>query len=140
MKNLIRTLLTSGLAATSLAALSADFDGSQPLLCATQYVSQCDTGMDCVNVFPASVNVPDFFLVNAQDKVIGAVNDERTTAIERIEHLDGKLVLQGADDGIEDVRDGVAWSMSIDEDTGKLVLSASGDGFAMVIFGACARK
>jgi hypothetical protein len=140
MKNLFRILLTSGLAATSLPALSADFDGSQPLLCATQYVSQCDAGMDCVNVFPASVNVPDFFQVNVQDKVIGAINDERTTPIERVEQLDGKLVLQGADDGVEDVRDGMAWSMSIDVETGKLVLSAAGDGFAMVIFGACAPR
>ena len=60
--------------------------------------------------------------------------------VERVEHLDGKLVLQGADDGVEDVRDGLAWSMSISEDTGKMVLSAAGDGFAMVVFGACAQK
>ena len=60
--------------------------------------------------------------------------------MERVEHLDGKLILQGADDGVEDVRDGMAWSMSISEDTGKMVLSASGDGFAMVVFGACTQK
>jgi len=62
---------------------------------------------------------------------------DRTTKIERSESLDGKLMLQGADDGIEDFRDGLGWTMAIDETTGKLVFSASGDGFAMVVFGAC---
>ena len=38
------------------------------------------------------------------------------------------------------VCDGLAWSMAINEDTGKLVLSAAGDGFAMVVFGACAQQ
>ncbi len=54
-----------------------------------------------------------------------------------METLDKKLFLQGADDGIEGVRDGLAWSIAISEDTGRLVLSASGDNVAFVIFGAC---
>ena len=140
MKKQLLSTLTCGLAVVSLQALSADYDGSKTLLCATQYVSQCDAGADCVNVFPESVNIPDFFIVNTKDKVIGTINSDRTTPVERVEHLDGKLVLQGADDGVEDVRDGLAWSMSISEDTGKMVLSAAGDGFAMVVFGACAQK
>ena len=140
MNKLFRSILSCSLVATSLPVLSADYDGSKTLLCATQYVSQCDAGMDCVNVFPESVNVPDFFIVNTADRFIGAINNDRTTPVERVEHLDGKLILQGADDGVEDVRDGLAWSMSISEDTGKMVLSASGDGFAMVVFGACAEK
>ena len=140
MKNLFRSVASCALVAITLPALSAGFDGSKTLLCATQYVSQCDAGVDCVNVFPASVNVPDFFVVNTADKLIGNLTDDRTTPVERVEHLDGKLILQGADDGIEEVRDGLAWSMAINEDTGKLVLSAAGDGFAMVIFGACAQQ
>ncbi|MGB3648343.1 MAG: hypothetical protein WBD61_09870 [Desulfobulbales bacterium] len=47
------------------------------------------------------------------------------------------MFLQGADDGIEGVRDGLAWSISISQDTGRLVLSASGGNEAFVIFGAC---
>jgi hypothetical protein len=140
MKKQLLSILTCGIAALPLQALSADYDGSKTLLCATQYVSQCDAGADCVNVFPESVNIPDFFIVNTQEKLIGAINSDRTTPVERVEHLDGKLVLQGADDGVEDVRDGLAWSMAISEDTGKMVLSAAGDGFAMVVFGACAQK
>ena len=140
MKNQFRSILACGLFALSLPAVSADYDGSKTLMCATQYVSQCDAGTDCVNVVPASVNLPDFFVINAADKLISAVNDQRTTAVEHIEHIDGKLMLLGADDGVENVRDGMAWAMSINEETGKMVLSASGDDFAMVVFGACAPK
>jgi hypothetical protein len=45
--------------------------------------------------------------------------------------------LQGADDGIEGVRDGLAWSISIAQDTGRLSFSASGENVVFVIFGAC---
>ena len=46
-------------------------------------------------------------------------------------------MLQGADDGIEGVRDGLGWTMAINDTTGKMVLTASGDSFALVVFGAC---
>ncbi len=51
--------------------------------------------------------------------------------------IDEKLFLQGADDGVEGVRDGLAWSLAIDQKTGKMVLTASGDSVGFVIFGAC---
>ena len=54
--------------------------------------------------------------------------------------IDGKLFLQGADDGVEGIRDGLAWSISIDQDNGKLVLTASGDAVGFVIFGACTTR
>ena len=57
--------------------------------------------------------------------------------IENLEKIDGKVILQGAEDGIEGVRDGLGWSMTIAEETGKMVLTASGDAVAFVMFGAC---
>jgi hypothetical protein len=140
MKNMIKLVMFSGLLAGFSLAFAAPFDGSKPLICATQYVSQCDAGADCVNVTPESVSLPDLFIIDAANKIITGTPEsgsDRKTPIERSESLDGKLMLQGADDGIEDFRDGLGWTMAIDETTGKLVFSASGDGFAMVVFGAC---
>jgi hypothetical protein len=57
--------------------------------------------------------------------------------IERLEQVDGKLIIQGAEDGIEGVRDGVGWSAAIAQETGKMVLTASGDEVGFVVFGAC---
>ena len=47
------------------------------------------------------------------------------------------MMLQGAEDGRKSDRDGVAWSMSVSKDKGDMVLTASGDGVAFVVFGAC---
>ena len=126
--------------ALSAAAMAEPFDGGKTMLCASQYAHECNAGSDCATVTVASVNLPDFFLVNTGDKLISATPESgstSTTTIERVEHLDGKLMLQGADDGIKDVRDGAGWTMSINEATGQMVMTTAGDGFAVVLFGAC---
>jgi hypothetical protein len=127
----------AGLLMISSSAVAA-FDGSQTLLCATQAVNECVAGEHCEFVAPESVNVPDFFVVDATNAVIESSG--RQTAIERAESLDGKLVLQGADDGVEGVRDGLGWTMVIDDTTGKMSLTGAGDGFAIVVFGACMER
>ena len=127
----------AGLMTFSSAAMAA-FDGSQSLLCATQVVSECVVGEHCEFVTPDSVNMPDFLVVDATSGVIESSG--RQTAIERAESLDGKLILQGADDGVQDERDGLGWTMVIDETSGKMSLTGAGDGFAIVVFGACMER
>lgn len=140
MKTIGNIFLLAGLLGLFSGVSAAPFDGENVLLCATQVVNQCDEGLDCGEVYPASANIPDFFVVDVANKNISAIGAQSVTMVERIEHLDGKLVLQGADDGLEDVRDGIAWTMTINEDSGKMILSGVGDGFVMVVFGACAVK
>lgn len=140
MKRTANLIIATALLFGALSASAATFDGSKPLLCALQQVIECDTGGECLRVTTEEANVPDFLQVDAANKIISATPEagtERTTAIERSENMDGKLILQGADDGIEGVRDGLAWSMVIDDTSGKLVISAAGDGAAFVVFGAC---
>jgi hypothetical protein len=140
MKKVNQSIILAGSLALSAVAMAEPFDGGKIMLCANQYASECVAGTDCENVSAASVNLPDFFLVDAGKKLISATPESgstATTSIERVEHLDGKLMLQGADDGIKDVRDGAGWTMSINEATGKMVMSTAGDGFAVVVFGAC---
>jgi hypothetical protein len=54
-----------------------------------------------------------------------------------LEHIDGKLIIEGAQDGIENVRDGLGWTMAINEESGEMVLTAAGDRVGFVVFGAC---
>jgi hypothetical protein len=132
-------ILAGSLALSSM-VMAEPFDGEKTMLCANQYASECVAGTDCTNVSLVSVNLPDFFLINTGEKVISAApesDSSSTTIIERVEHLDGKLMLQGADDGSKDVRDGTGWTMSINEATGKMVMTVAGDDFAVVVFGAC---
>ena len=123
--------------------VAGSFDGSKTLLCAPQSAVECGPDGGCQQVSPNSVNLPDFFQIDFKAKMITRISgsaDQKGSKIDNMEVLDSKLILQGADDGVENVRDGLAWSMSIAQDTGKLVASAAGDGEAFVIFGACTAR
>ncbi len=54
----------------------------------------------------------------------------REVDIERMERENGMLVLQGG-------QQGRGWSVTIGEDTGKMTLTASGDRYGFIVFGAC---
>ena len=126
-----------------LTVQAGSFDGSRNLLCAPQVAIECGPDGKCEQAMAASVNLPNFFLIDFTNKELSAITGEdnkRTSKIKSMEFLDSKLFLQGADDGIKDVRDGLAWSMSISQDSGRLVVSASGEDEAFVIFGACTPK
>ena len=125
---------------TPVAGFSGDFDGSKPLLCASMKIFECTVGEGCVEVMPGDVNVPQFFRIDFRANTISVSRPDgssRSTSIERTEHVDGKLILQGAEEGIEGVRDGLGWTMAIRKDNGRSVLTASGDDVAFIIFGAC---
>ena len=120
--------------------VSAGFDSSSEFLCASVDVMECLPAKGCNRVAADDVDIPRFIKVDVKNKqvVTGAKGDKRKTAIERVEKVDGKLMLQGAEDGREGgAPDGIGWSMSVVEDSGNMVLTASGDGVAFVIFGAC---
>ena len=134
------TLVMLLIFAVPFTVFADSFDGSKTLLCAPQSVVECGPDGSCQQVSPASVNLPDFFQIDFKKKTINRVSGsekQQGSKIDRMEVLDSKLILQGADDVVENVRDGLAWSMSITQDTGKLVASAAGEGEAFVIFGAC---
>ena len=121
-------------------ALAGDFDGSKPLICALMDLVECDAGAKCQSKTAEELGLPQFIRINFDEKKISGPpsgGSDKSTPIENLKHIDGKLIIQGAQDGVEDVRDGVGWSLAIAEETGKLVLTASGDEAGFVVFGAC---
>ena len=79
------------------------------------------------------------YATDFNEKVLTATmpgGKKRTTGIERMEDVDGKLILQGAEDGVKDVRDGLGWSMANSKETGDWTLTGSGDQVGFVVFGA----
>ena len=46
-------------------------------------------------------------------------------------------MLQGAEDGYANLKDGLGLTLTVSEDTGQVVLTASGEQVAFVVFGAC---
>ncbi len=132
--------LVASFSLMSLPALAQTFDGSQPLLCAPMEIYECDSGADCRRVTAESINAPEFLRVNVAEKQLTGTRggvENRPAQIEHIERVDNKLVLQGVEDGYEDVRDGLGWTLAIMQDTGRMVLTASGDNAGFVAFGSC---
>lgn len=121
-------------------AFANEFDGSAPLLCALNEVMECTPGKECRRILPEEAGAPDFFLVDVAAKSVQGLGggESRTSVIRSVGDIDGKLILQGAEDGIEGVRDGLGWSAAVAQDSGRFVLSASGERVAFVVFGACA--
>ena len=121
-------------------AEAGDFDGSKSLLLSVIRVVECTPDGACQEMTPGDVGLPQFLKIDFTNKTIGpaAAGDDRpVTTIERQEVVDGKLILQGAEDGYEKMRDGLGWTMAISEESGQAVLTASGEQVAFVVFGAC---
>jgi hypothetical protein len=124
----------------SFSAVAGDFDGSKELICAVMDLVECQPGGKCQQVTTEEVGIPNFLRIDFKEKKISATftdGSKKSSTIENSEKIDGKVIIQGAEDGIEGVRDGVGWSLAISEETGKTVLTASGDEVGFVIFGAC---
>lgn len=135
---MISAVLVAGVASDSLAA--APFDGSHPILCATVEAYQCFPGSGCDRVVNAGADIPSFFRIDiTRMQATGSYQEQPTgvSTIERVEHVDGKLMLGGAEDGVPGVRDGISWSMSIGEVSGEFSLTGAGGGEAYTMFGNC---
>ena len=115
------------------------FDGSKNLLVSVIRVMECTLEDGCREVAPATIELPQFLKIDFANKTIkpAAANDQTPASkIERHELVDGKLILQGAEDGYDKMRDGLGWTIALSEETGQVVLTASGDQVAFVVFAA----
>lgn len=131
----MRRILTIATLALGLAgtALASDFDGSKPLLCAATVSHDCGTYGPCVDGPPRAVGAPEFFRVDVAGKritVVGGSDGERTSEINNVHQRDGRLALQGYENGY-------AWAMEIMGDDGGMVVTGAGDGVGFVIHGSC---
>ncbi len=110
---------------------SAKYDGSVPLLCAPIQVIECGVGDDCHRGTADSMNIPQFLKIDFEEKIIRAADEsEKKAMIKSLEHVDGKLILQG-------MQNGRGWTLVISEDSGKMSATVSDDQVGFVLFGAC---
>lgn len=115
----------------SASAQAAVFDGSKTFVCAIIDAHECSVNGECRRVSVLDIDCPRFLKVNLSKKlIVGTMADQstRNVEIQASAHVDGNLVLQG-------VQRGRVWSLIISEETGKITLSASGQGECFVFFG-----
>ena len=123
------------------AIFGGEFDGSKTLEGSVDKILEIYPSRINNDADPDTVGLPKKFYIDFKEKLVRPSKDSvirRTSKIKRVEHIENKLILQGIEDGVENVDDGIAWSIAISKKTGKVVLSASGDGVAYVVFGTCA--
>jgi len=131
MLNMLSIAFCLSLALLPAHLMAATYDGSVPLLCAAMTVLECEETGECLRSTAESVNLPQFVKINAQQQTLSAAGKgEVTTPIKRLEHLDGRLILQGGEAGR-------GWNLVITEETGKLSAAIVDEGGTFVIFGAC---
>ena len=116
-----------GLIGCSAAAFAGDFDGSTPLSGTVGKVIEIKRYRLSDDVDPDTVGLPKKFLIDLRRQIL----------IHRVAFVENKTVIQGVDEGVEGVDDGLAWSLTISKKDGGAVLSASGNGVAYVVFGVC---
>jgi len=134
MNELTKTCSFVGLMIASASLLAADFDGTKPMLCASLDVLECVDGRSCEAVAADAVDAPQFITVDLKNNTLKLDSSGRPQSAElrNRENLNGRLVVQGV--GAET---GLGWTFSVDQETGRFVVSASGDEVAFIIFGAC---
>ena len=121
-------------------AFAGDFDGSKLLSGSIDKVLEIYPSRIRDDADPDTVGLPRNFFIDFKQKLLRPSKDSvirKMSKIKRVEHLENKLVLQGIEGGVDNVDDGLAWSIAISKKTGKVVLAASGDGVAYVVFGTC---
>ena len=112
------------------AAAAGKYDGSAPLLCVPITVTECGADGECKRVTADSVNLPQFLKVDIKAQKVHSQETGRASPFRNVEHLNGKMILQGG-------QDGRGWTMTISEETGKMSATISSDGEGFVVFGAC---
>ena len=138
MKKLALTLAAFGVVSPAVA--DYPLKGDEQVICTGMQYYECVIHEGCRQVAPSDIAAPTLFEIDLDSNDVESLaepGDERTSTIRSREIIDSKIILQGAEDGIEDVRDGLGWTAAITLDTGVMSLSASTDGAAFVILGAC---
>lgn len=129
-----------GLIGLAAAAFAGDFDGSTPLSGTVVKVIEINRYRIADDVDPDTVGLPRKFLIDFNAKVLRPSNDSlvrRMISFDSVVFVENKTIIQGIDEGVEGVEDGLAWSLTISKNDGSAVLSAAGNGVAYVMFGVC---
>jgi hypothetical protein len=129
MKRLV--IASAGL--MSSVAAADNLQGVDRLLCATAEVIICAEEGDCFAVPAWEVDVPEFVVIDIDNKTVSttrASQQNRSTPIATLTRADGDIYLQG-------IEGGRAFSFVVDEETGHVTVAVSRDGLTVTVFGVC---
>ena len=107
---------------------AGDFDGSQPLICASMQALECVAGEDCLEGLPADFGAPTFMRIDFQQKAV--IGPKRNSPVLFMDSSGGQLLLQGHELGF-------GWTIALDQESGQMSATLVGKTGTFVLFGAC---
>ena len=125
-------ILAAGLMAGSV-ALTDDVSDAESLLCSTSEIQICFETGECHAALPWQIGMPQFVIIDTKRKLISttaASGENRSTPITTLLREDGRLVLQGFEQGR-------AFSAIIEESLGAFSAAIARDGVSVSAFGSC---
>ncbi|MGB9440993.1 MAG: hypothetical protein WCB15_23835 [Desulfobacterales bacterium] len=135
MRNIAIFILSICLCMTPVQLAAAQFDGSEPLLCAVVQMIECGGDGKCFPVTTEIAGIPRFLKVNVEKRTITATEESGITdvsLIKNVERIAGRLIMQGFGNGR-------GWTLVISESTGDMSATISDDKVGFVVFGACTK-
>jgi hypothetical protein len=127
MAKICAVLLALALLWSGRTAVAAD----GAVTCALNKVIECTPDGGCDEWTPQDVSLPRFVRLDmARKKIVSLDKDvNRTSSIATVEQLSGLTVMHGTE-----LR---GWTMTLEQETGELTLSAAGPSEGFVVFGSC---
>ena len=118
---------------------AAGFDGKTNLLCTATEVYECDAAGGCVLLDEVEAYHVQYLNIDLKKKTVTLDHLETgfSSAIDRVETVENKLVLQGIEEGTSDSIDGGGWTLTIDNQYGTMMFSMTGGGYVFVGMGGC---
>lgn len=139
MKTVKTTIATMSLIVLSTPVWAADFDGKTNLLCTATEIYECDAAHGCRVLDAEDAYHLQHLNVDVKNKNISLAHLETgfSSAIERVETVEDKVVFQGIEAGTPDQGDGGGWTVTVDRRYGSMVFTMAGNGYSFNGFGGC---
>ena len=135
MKNQLKTAMATGLLLS--AGTATALDTSEPFLCAVTQVTECLDGFGCEAVLPEMVGAPTFIWIDMKKNRIRTNQNADGSRIANKAEIDGRHILQGAEDGDPEATDGAGWTLSIEDTTGRFAAAVAIEQATLSMFGSC---
>ena len=131
MMTRLRVALGTGLLVFLLGGPAiAGVDGSAPFVCAVTSLFECAGDEGCGRESPEGANLPRFVRIDLAQQSVRSLDGSRAAPIHHAERADGRLLLQGG-------QEGRGWTLLVVESSGDMTAAVVGDEGAFVVRGAC---
>jgi hypothetical protein len=107
--------------------------GVDRFLCSAVQATRCSAHGECTSGPPWNWQFPQFLEIDLKQAVLtttAASGENRSTPVLHKERAEGRIVLQGT-------QQGRAFSMVIDEESGQAAVAIAREGMTVTVFAAC---